>query len=328
MQELYNQIQTATNPLEIIYLCDKFLDQHILGYMKLMFLKGEILLSLGRFDDALSVFEQNLEHDDNRFAGRLHNSIGFCYSMKNEFEKANSEFEKARKYCDEPLLILNSATLNLAAFYSMTNQKEDTFKIFKQLYGLDPSNGYNEVHISFLALARNPEELIGIYDQTIDERYTPDVNVLFAKGDALVSLERFDEAIPVFEKILKYKNNSDIAIAGKTHTAIGICYFRKNELEKALPEFEKARQYSDDSIILSNLANTYTLTNQKEKALEIYKELSIREPHNKDLKKIIELLEVELNGKNSLKDIPFNSIEEALNQADTYWEEKEYEKVI
>ena len=53
MQELYNKIQTANNPLEIIKLSDEFLDKHLIGYIKLMFLKGETLLSLGRFDDAL-----------------------------------------------------------------------------------------------------------------------------------------------------------------------------------------------------------------------------------------------------------------------------------
>lgn len=328
MQELYNQVQAATNPLEIIELCDKFLDKHIIGYINLMFLKGEALLSLGRLDDALSVFNQIVEYNVDSFAGRAHNSIGFCYSRKNEYDKANSEFKNAREYYDEQSLLLNSAILNLATFYSMTNQKQNTFKMFKELYGLNPSNGPDDTHIIILALASNPEELIAIYDNSIDERYTPDVNVLFAKGDALVTLEMFDEAIPVFKEILKYRNNSDREIAGKTHTAIGICYFRKNEFDKALPEFENAREYSDDSIILSNLANTYVLTNQKEKALEVYKKLSKREPHNKDLKKIIELLELELNGKDSHNDSPFNSIEEAFIQADIYSQRKEYAKAI
>lgn len=328
MQELYNKIQTANNPLEIIKLSDEFLDKHLIGYIKLMFLKGETLLSLGRFDDALYVFKQILEYDEDTFAGRAHNSIGFCYSIKNEFDKANSEFKNAQKYCDEESLLLNSTILNQAAYYSKTNQKQNTFKIFKELYNLDQSNRYDDVHMSFLTIASNPEELIHIFDSSIDERYTPNVNVLFAKGDALVSLENYKDAIPVFEEILKYRNDNDYEIAGKTHTAMGICYFRRNELNKALSEFEKAREYSDEPIVLYNLANTYTLTNQKQKALEVYKEVARREPYNQDVKKIIELLELELNRENQINDIHFNSIEEALNQADTYWEDNEYEKVI
>ena len=83
MQELYNRLKMEKNPLEIIKICDELLDNHIYGYIKLMFLKGEILLSLGRIDDALFVFKQILEYNDDRFTGRTHYSLGFCYSIKN-----------------------------------------------------------------------------------------------------------------------------------------------------------------------------------------------------------------------------------------------------
>ena len=119
MQELHNQLLSATDPLEIIEISDKILYERFNRYIKHMFLKGESLLSLGRFDDALSIFEQILEYDDDRFTGRAHNSLGFCYYMKNEFEKANSEFEK----CSNESLQLNSAILNLAAYYSKTIHK-------------------------------------------------------------------------------------------------------------------------------------------------------------------------------------------------------------
>ena len=324
MQELYNKVLAATNPFEVIKLSDEFLDKHLTGYIKLMFLKGETLLSLARFDDALYVFKQIINYNNTNFTGRAHNSIGFCYFLKNEFEKANSEFEK----CSNESLQLNSAILNLAAYYSKTIHKQNTYKIFKELYNMDPANKHDDVHMSFLTLASTPEELIHIFDSTIDEIYVPDLNVLFAKGDGFVSLESFDEAIPVFEEILKYRNNSDTEIAGKTHTALGICHFRKNELNKALFEFENARKYSDDSLVLYNLASTYTLLNQKKKGLEVYKELSKREPYNQDVKKIIKMLEVELKREKPINNIPFNSIEDALTQADTYWELKDYEKVI
>ena len=326
MQELYNQIQAATNPLEIINLSDKFLDKQLIGYIKLMFLKGETLLSLGKVDDALSIFEQILEYDNNRFAGRAHNSIGFCYSIKNEFEKAESEFEKAREYSDESSLSLNSATLNLATLYSMTNKKENTFKIFKELYGLNPSNEKEDIHISLLTVASNPEELIMIYNSTIDDSYNADVNVLFAKGDALVNLQKFDDAINVFEEIPKYPYDKEVV--GKAHNAMGFCYSRKNEIDKAICEFEKAYEYSKDPTILYNLASHYTMANQKEKSLEIFKELSELDPYNQDVKKIIGMLELELNRNNLNNNNSFNSVQEALKQADTYWEEKEFEKVI
>lgn len=159
MQELYNKVLAATNPFEVIKLSDEFLDKHLTGYIKLMFLKAETLLSLARLDDALFVFKQILNYNNTNFTGRAHNSIGFCYTLKNEFEKANSEFEKCS---NEPSLHLNSAILNLAAYYSKTSQKQNTYKIFKELYYMDPSNKDDDVHMSFLTLASTPEELIHI----------------------------------------------------------------------------------------------------------------------------------------------------------------------
>ena len=67
MKELYNQLQAATDPLKTIEISDKILNERFRRYIMHMFLKGESLLSLAKFDDALSVFTQILEYDDERF---------------------------------------------------------------------------------------------------------------------------------------------------------------------------------------------------------------------------------------------------------------------
>ena len=40
-----------------------------------MFLKGEMLLSLGRFDETISIFKQILEYNDNPFTGRFNGTV-------------------------------------------------------------------------------------------------------------------------------------------------------------------------------------------------------------------------------------------------------------
>lgn len=70
------------------------------------------------------------------------------------------------------------------------------------------------------------------------------------------------------------------------------------------------------------------MANQKEKALEVLKELYEIDPNNQNIKKKIENLEREINGKNLLNDNNFNSIEEAILQANIYWQRDEYEKAI
>ena len=326
MKELHNQLLAATDPIEIIAISDKILTERLRRYIKHTFLKGESLLSLGKFDEALSIFEQILEYDDDRFIGRAHNSIGFCYSMKNQPRKAESEFKKARKYCDESSLLLNSATLNMATYYSMTDQKEDAYKIFKELYVLDPSNRFGDSYMLVLMSSNNPQEFIETYDLNIDESFPKDEQVMARKAIALMDLERFEEAIPILDDALKYTDDKEgLKII---HFHLGVSYFRLMELDNAIWEFEKAREYGDDSTILLNLANCYDMANQKEKALETYKELSKREPYNQEIIQKIENLKRENNGKDLLSESNFNSIDEAFLQGNIYWQQEEYEKAI
>lgn len=288
MQELNNQLLAATDPLEIIEISDKILNERLRRYIKHTFLKGESLLSLGKFDEALSIFEQILEYNDDLFTGRAHNSIGFCYSMKNKPRKAESEFKKARKYCDESSLLLNSATLNMATYYSMTDQKEDAYKIFKELYVLDPSNRFGDSYMLVLMSSNNPQEFIETYDLNIDESFPKDEQVMARKAIALMDLERFEEAIPILDDALKYTDDKEgLKII---HFHLGVSYFRLGELDKVIYEFEKAREYNDDPSLLLQIANCYEMANQKEKALDVLKEYSELVPDNQDIKKKIENL--------------------------------------
>lgn len=296
MQELHNQLLSTTDPLEIIEISDKILNERLRRYIKHTFLKGESLLSLGKFDEALSVFEQILEYDDNRFTGRAHNSIGFCYSMKNKPRKAESEFKKAREYCDEASLLLNSATLNIATYYSMTNKKEDVYKIFKELYLLDPSNRFG-AYMLVLMSSNNPQEVIETYDLNIDESFPKDAQVMGRKAIALMDLERFEEAIPILDDALKYTDDrEDLEII---HFHLGVSYFRLGELDKAFCEFEEAREYNNDPSLLLQIANCYEMANQKEKALDVLKEYSELVPGNQDIEKKIENLKSEINEPDS-----------------------------
>ena len=297
MKELHNQLLAATDPIEIIEISDKILTERLRRYIKHTFLKGESLLSLGKFDEALSIFEQILEYDDDRFIGRAHNSIGFCYSMKNQPRKAESEFKKARKYCDESSLLLNSATLNMATYYSMTDQKEDAYKIFKELYVLDPSNRFGDSYMLVLMSSNNPQEFIETYDLNIDESFPKDEQVMARKAIALMDLERFEEAIPILDDALKYTDDKEgLKII---HFHLGVSYFRLDELDKAICEFEKAREYNDDPSLLLQIANCYDIANLKEKALDVLKEYSEIVPYNQDVKKKIENLKREINEPDS-----------------------------
>ena len=173
--------------------------------------------------------------------------------------------------------------------------------------------------------AASPEEIIEISDKILDGNNFVDVNIIFLKAEALLSLGRIDEAISVFEETLEFP---DYDILGRAHNSIGFCYFRKMELEKAVLEFEEAVKYSNEPSVLFNLATTYKMINNNEKALEILNELYKIDPSNDDIKKNIENLKLDIKSEKILKDTPYNSVKEAFNQADIYGELGQYEKQI
>ena len=174
----------------------------------------------------------------------------------------------------------------MATYYSMTDQKEDAYKIFKELYVLDPSNRFGDSYMLVLMSSNNPQEFIETYDLNIDESFPKDEQVMARKAIALMDLERFEEAIPILDDALKYTDDKEgLKII---HFHLGVSYFRLGELDKVIYEFEKAREYNDDPSLLLQIANCYEMANQKEKALDVLKEYSELIPDNQDIKKKIE----------------------------------------
>ena len=159
-----------------------------------------------------------------------------------------------------------------------------------------------------------------------------DIEALRSTGMTLININRFSDAIPVFEDIVKY--SEDKYIIGVAHSYIAYCYFRNAEIDKAISEYEKTREYfdelpiSDKISLLASLAHMYELANQKEKSLEVLKELSEIDPDYQDIKQKIENLEREINGQDLLNENIFNSIREAFIQKDLYLQREEYEKAI
>ena len=176
----------------------------------------------------------------------------------------------------------------MATYYSMTNQREDAYKIFKELYMLNPSNRFGDSYMLVLMSSNNPQEFIETYDLNIDESFPKDEQVMARKAIALMDLERFEEAIPILDDALKYTDDKEgLKII---HFHLGVSYFRLGELDKVIYEFEKAREYNDDPSLLLQIANCYEMANQKEKALDVLKEYSELIPDNQDIKKKIENL--------------------------------------
>jgi two-component system, NtrC family, response regulator HydG len=75
-------------------------------------------------------------------------------------------------------------------------------------------------------------------------------------GDCLMALERYDDAIKVYKKALKILPEGEERL--NIQNDLGVCYFKKGELEKAINEFKSVLKKNPDHVnAIYNLGQVY-----------------------------------------------------------------------
>lgn len=98
-------------------------------------------------------------------------------------------------------------------------------------------------------------------------------------AESFRDLQKFDDAIPFFEKALRQQPANLQA-----HLGLAWCYKRVNRLTKAIESLERAKQYHpDEPIVIYNLACYFSLLGDKPKAIECLGRSLRMEPQLKQL---------------------------------------------
>ncbi|HVZ79279.1 MAG TPA: sigma 54-interacting transcriptional regulator [bacterium] len=99
------------------------------------------------------------------------------------------------------------------------------------------------------------EKALEQYQRTL-EGNPGNLPALGASGDCLMALERFDEAITAYRKALKKVPAGEER--WNLQNDLGICYFKKGELEKAVAEFKDVLKQDPDHVnAIYNLGQVY-----------------------------------------------------------------------
>ena len=99
------------------------------------------------------------------------------------------------------------------------------------------------------------EKALEQYQFVIDSN-PKNVLALGSLGDCLMTLERYDEAIKVYKKALKFLPEGDERL--NIQNDLGVCYFKKEELEKAVAEFKSVLKKNPDHVnAIYNLGQVY-----------------------------------------------------------------------
>src|ERR1700677_54553 len=92
--------------------------------------------------------------------------------------------------------------------------------------------------------------------QTVVRETPKNVLALGGLGDCWMTLEKYDEAIQVYKKALKRLPEGDEKL--NIQNDLGVCYFKKSEMEKAIAEFKAVLQKNPNHVnAIYNLGQVY-----------------------------------------------------------------------
>jgi len=247
-------------------------------------ISGDKLYQKGDINSAINEFNAGLVLDP--LNANIHNSMGVCYGVLGSFEKAKEEFETAIWLdSNEVMAIYNSGLVNL-----LMDNKDRALELFLEAEAIGEDVFEVEFQLGKLYLEldkpekgkKHTEKAVGLKAES-----GPAFRCL---GNCNKAINKIDEAIAAYKKAIKLNpndgdslstlgclfdikdENTEIATIfcrqsieispdnGLFRHRLGRLYFKQNQYEDAMKEFQKANDLGYDSTEfidkLNNLAGS------------------------------------------------------------------------
>jgi len=222
-----------------------------------LYQKGDIHGAIKEFNAALMLDSSNVN---------VHNSLGVCYGVLGDYEKALEEFEQAvRLDPEEAMALYNAGLVNM-----LTDNSDKALECF-----LDADRKEGNIGRLYLKMGK-PEQGKKSLEKAV--RLNPESGLaLRYLGECCAAMNLTDEAISAYKKVIRQNPNDaeslsalgylfdlqgenpeittifcqqsiDIAPEnGLFRYRLGNLYLKRNQLENALEEFQKAEDLGYDA---------------------------------------------------------------------------------
>jgi tetratricopeptide (TPR) repeat protein len=305
----------------LVYL--KKLDQMGLATVETNRKIGLIYLELERYDDAISIFSEQLKTDPEAHQMRLY--LASAYEEKGELDLAVTEFQKIPVNAQ----VYPEAVSHLAFILKEQDKGDEAVALLEKAIAANQDK--LELYLSLATLQESlghPEKgltlLLGVESRFSQEsRFQFRVGVLYDKlGKRPQSIERMKKVVELDPKDAQAHN-----FLGYTYAEMGInlkdalshvkraleirpddaffidslgwVYYQMKQYEDAVRYLEKAAELvTDDPTILEHLGDAYSANKQNKQALKYYKKAKVLDPGKKELDdKIRHIIRGELDEK-------------------------------
>lgn len=242
-------------------------------------ISGDKFYQAGDLEGAMKEYDLALKLDENNV--NVHNSLGVCYGIREDLEKALDKFKTAIRIRPEE----NLAIYNAGYVHFLKKEYTDALAYFQKAEQIDDTVFELAIQTGRIHLELNQAEAAKTYLEKATTLNPKSAAAFRLLGDAYAALDRITDAITAYKTTLKLNpedaealsalgyfyelqgKNADIALMlchqgidlapdnGLFRHRLGRLYLNRNQVEKALDEFQKAKElgYKSDEYIARTL---------------------------------------------------------------------------
>lgn len=221
------------------------------GFASLYCVLGDLYLSTGYFDDAITEYKMAIWLDSFNIAAHRH--LCRAYEEQGDYNQAIEVYTKLISMAPN----MPDLYSNLANIYYIKGEFDLAISHYQTAITLNPNRSWTSVIAQTMGFVyqenkSDPDAAISAY-QTAYVLTPEDIDIYVNLGSAFYDKEDYNNALAVYRKALELQPHNP-----KIHCNLGFLYWGKADTEEAIKSYELAIKYNENyDIAYNNLGVIY-----------------------------------------------------------------------
>jgi len=236
------------------------------GFAPLYCVLGDIYLSTGYFEDAITEYKMTIWLDPFNVAAYRH--LCRAYEEQGDYNQAIEIYNKLISMAPN----IPDLYSNLANIYYIKGEFDLAISNYQAAITLNPNPSWTSIIAQTLGFVfqenkSDPDAAISAY-QTAYVLTPDDIDIYVNLGSAFYDKEDYDNALSIYRQALEFQPHN-----AKIHCNLGFLYWGKGDSEEAMKSYELAIKYNENYDIAYNNLGVIYLDDlgRVKKAIELFK---------------------------------------------------------